>query len=103
MERMARGEGRRRRDRSATPGYAGRCRLLGWRHGGDRRRRRCGVHDRRRFGAARWARSTPPDWGPMPPELARKRELAALKLRAERLLARLDAVQMRIDSLEGGA
>jgi len=108
MERTARGEGGRWRGRGASPGNAGRCRPrrgrpLGRRHGGDRRRHGCGVHDRRRFGAARWARFTPPDWGPMPPELARRRELAALRLRAERLRARLDEVQTRIDSLEGGA
>jgi hypothetical protein len=94
-------------------GYRARC-AISWPSGGGHEMGRCFGRGRPRHGrrggprwgraegVARWDHFAPPDWGPMPAEMAERQELAALKARAERLRSRLDAVQTQIDALEGG-
>ena len=48
-----------------------------------------------------WGRFAPPDWGPIPPEIAAKQEVRELEARAGWLRIQLDAVQARIDELVG--
>ncbi len=52
-------------------------------------------------GGAGWGRFAPPDWGPIPPEVAAKQEVMDLESEAGRLRIQLDAVQARINEFAG--
>ena len=90
---------------SEAPGYGAGGPGMGVRWGrGHGRHRHAGRQHRHwmRWGAGPgWGRFAPPDWGPIPPEVAAKQEVMDLESEAGWLRIQLDAIQARVAELVG--